>query len=188
MIKILILQEALKYEGAAKSLILDMKFHNNKWIAKFFARLLRDLYVKSNMNAEVIVAVPISKERKKERHYNQASLIAEHLSHMINLQVASDAVVKIKDNQRQMGLTIAERRKNVIGAYKPQNRQSVKGKRVLLVDDILTTGSTMSEVARQLKIAGATAVYGLVVASPQYKPPSEEYSEQELLEFEIYEG
>lgn len=183
-----IARSALKYEGVVKKLILDMKFHNNRWIEKYFANLLAEVYIKNNMNADIIVPVPISNKRQKERGYNQSELIAEHLSQKLHLPLVNDAVIKIKDNDRQMGLTIAKRRENVKGVYKPQNREIVKGKKVLLVDDILTTGSTLSEVARQLKIAGASVVYGLVVASPQYKPPSEEYSEQELAQYEVYKS
>lgn len=179
-------RSSLKYEDKVRKLILDMKFHNNRWIEKYFARLLADTYKENKMDAEVIVPVPISKEREAERGFNQSYLIAKHLAKILNLPLENNAIVKVKNNERQMRLTVQERRKNVVGAYKIMDRAAVKGKKVVVIDDILTTGSTMSEVARQLKIAGASAVYGLVVASPQYKAPSEEFVEQDLKEFDIF--
>ncbi len=95
-------------------------------------------------------------------------LLAKVLSRKLGLPIVSDVLIKIKDNRQQSALSVSERRENVVGTYGIFNRDRVKGKKVLVVDDILTTGSTISEVARQLKIAGATNVYGLVVASPKY--------------------
>lgn len=166
-------RSSLVYERDAQRLILNMKFHNYRWLAKYFAEMMYDTYVENHLDAEVIVPVPISAERHKERGYNQAELIAKYLARKLELPLVTDAVIKIKDNKRQAKLSVRQRRENVVGAYKLENRSAVKGFRVLLVDDILTTGSTMSEVSRKLKIAGATSVYGLVIASPHYKVPCE---------------
>lgn len=177
-------RSSLVYEKVAQRLILNMKFHNQRWLAKYFAEMLFDTYVGNKLDAEVIVAVPISNEREKERGYNQSLLVARYLSNKLGLPLVTDAVIKIKDNKRQAKLNSRERHENVLGAYKTQNKEGVKGKKVLLLDDILTTGSTMSEVARKLKIAGASAVYGLAIASPHYKVPSEK-NEEDFNDFEI---
>lgn len=166
-------RSSLIYKDEAQKLVLNLKFHNQRWLAKYFAQMLYDTYMQNHLDAEVVVAVPISAERRKERGYNQAELIARYLARMLDLPLAENAVVKVKDNKRQSNLSVKQRRENVLGVYKISDRTLVKGLRVVLVDDILTTGSTMSEVSRKLKIAGAAAVYGLVVASPQYKIPSE---------------
>lgn len=167
-------RSSLVYEGEAQRLVLNMKFHNKRWLAKYFAEMLCDTYSENKLDAEVIVPVPISSERLKERGYNQSELVAKWLAKMLDLPLVTDAIVKFKDNKRQSNLSVSQRRDNVLGAYKIVNRESVKGLRVLLVDDILTTGSTMSEVSRKLKIAGAKAVYGMAIASPQYKVPCED--------------
>ncbi len=176
-------RSSLKYEGEAQRLILNMKFRNNRWLAKYFAEMLFDTYMENNLDAEVILPVPISYEREKSRGYNQSYLLAKSLAEKLNLPLVTDAVIKVKDNKQQAVLSLKERRENVIGAYELRNRKAVKGKKVLLVDDILTTGSTMSEVSRRLKIAGAIAVYGLVVASPKYILPTE--SSEDYNNFEI---
>lgn len=176
-------RSSLVYEGDVQRLLLLLKFHNYRWLAKHFAVMMSDTYAENKLDAEVICPVPISRERQKERGYNQSMLLARHLSEMLGLPLVCDAVMKVVDNKRQTTLSGKERRNNVLGAYKLSNRKAVKGKKVLLVDDILTTGSTMSEVARQLRIAGAEAVYGLVVASPLYKVPTE--LNEDLTDFEV---
>lgn len=166
-------RSSLVYEGDAQKLILNMKFHNCRWLAKYFAQMMFDTYTENHLDAELIIPVPISAQRFKERGYNQSELIAKELAKKLGLPMATNVVAKIKDNKRQANLSGRDRRENVVGAYKIENRSIVKGLRILLVDDILTTGSTLSEVSRKLKIAGASAVYGLVIASPHYKVPSE---------------
>lgn len=161
-------RSSLKYEGVAKRLLIQFKFYGKRWLAKYFGEMLTETYLQNVIDAQVIVPVPISYEREKSRGYNQSMLLAKALSRKLGLPIVSDVLIKIKDNRQQSALSISERRENVVGTYGIFNRDRVKGKKVLVVDDILTTGSTISEVARQLKIAGATNVYGLVVASPKY--------------------
>ena len=157
------------YANEIKKLILNLKFHNCKWLAKYFADMLFDCYNLYDLNAELIIPVPISKEREKQRGYNQTMMFAKPLAEKLNIPIATDTILKVKDVSPQTKLSGKQRHENVKGAYKVFNTTSVKGKRVLIIDEILTTGSTMDEVAKQLKIAGASAVYGLVLASPKYK-------------------
>lgn len=164
-------RSSLVYENQVQRLILNAKFHNNRWVQKYFAEMLCDTYNQCKMKVDFIVPTPISNERLQERGYNQAELIAKPLAKLLGLECKSDIVIKTKDNKRQSELSIKERRENVKGVYSIKNRYQVKGKRILVVDDILTTGSTLSEIARKLKSAGASEVYGLVVASPRYKLP-----------------
>lgn len=161
-------RSSLKYEGVAKRLLIQFKFYGKRWLAKYLGEMLTETYLENVIDAQVIVPVPISYEREKSRGYNQSMLLAKVLSRKLGLPIVSDVLIKIKDNRQQSALSVSERRENVVGTYGIFNRDRVKGKKVLVVDDILTTGSTISEVARQLKIAGATNVYGLVVASPKY--------------------
>jgi len=176
-------RSSLKYQGDAQRLILNFKFRNNRWIAKYFAEMMYDTYMQNDLDAQVIIPVPISYKREKERGFNQSYLLAKSLALKLNLPVNKDAIIKVKDNKQQAKLSLRERRNNVIGAYEIVDRAAVKGKKVLVVDYILTTGSTLSEVSRRLKIAGAVAVYGLVIASPVYKVPTE--NDKDLTNFEL---
>lgn len=176
-------RSSLNYTGDVKRLVLGLKFKNNRWIAKYFAEMLYDTYIENALDAEIIIPVPISYKREKQRGFNQSYLIAKPLAEKLGLPLYTDVITKIKDNKQQAKLGLNDRRKNVVGAYEIVAREVVKGKKVLLVDDILTTGSTMSEAARRLKIAGATAVYGLAVASPKYNVPCE--NNEEITDFEL---
>ncbi len=168
------------YENEIKKLILNLKFHNCKWVAKYFADMLFDCYNLYDLNAELIIPVPISKEREKQRGYNQTKMFAKPLAEKLNIPISIDTILKIKDVSPQTKLSGKQRHENVKGAYKVINDKSVKGKRVLIIDDILTTGSTIDEVAKQLKIAGASAVYGLVLASPKYILLSDNFNDQNV--------
>ncbi len=176
-------RSSLVYEKEAQRIVLDMKFNNNRWIEKHFAEMLFDTYNQNHLDAEIVIPVPLSYKREKQRGYNQALLLAKSLAEKLKLPLADDVVLKVVDNKQQSSLSARERRENVKGVYNLQNASIVKGKKVLLVDDILTTGSTLSEISRLLKKAGASAVYGLVVASPHYKVPAEQ--NEDLTDFEI---
>ena len=113
--------------------------------------------------ADVLVPVPMTEERRKSRGYNQAELIAENLSGLINVPV-SDKAVKIKETERQATLNAKERAENLKGSFKAY-KKDFRNKSVAIVDDVLTTGATADELARVLKRAGAGKVYVLTVAS-----------------------
>lgn len=167
------------YENDLKKLVLKLKFYNGKWVAKYLAQMMYDKLDENDLCVDVVVPVPISDKRLKERGYNQSALLARPIAEKLGVPLVEDAVIKFKDITQQTKLTGKQRCDNVVGAYKVQNRRGVSGKMVLLIDDILTTGSTMNEVARQLKIAGASVVYGLVVASPRYMVFGESLDKQD---------
>lgn len=107
---------------------------------------------------DLITWVPLSEKRKKERGYDQAFLLASAAALELN-DVAVETLRKGRDNAAQSGLEgEAERRANVLGAYQPVDPELVEGKRVLIIDDVVTTGSTLSECARMLRSMGASDV------------------------------
>lgn len=168
------------YEGALPKLLLNYKFHNGRFMAKYLAEMIRDVYYNYNYDCDIVLSVPISDERRKERGYNQADLLAEEVTSRrggivngreapyIDLPYYAKAIVKIRDNDRQTALGGADRQKNVKGVYSVAQSEAVKGKRILLIDDIMTTGVTCSEVARTLKAAGAKEVNCIVLAIAPY--------------------
>jgi ComF family protein len=113
----------------------------------------------------MLVWIPVSRLRKLRRGYDQSELIARSLSRELGLKRVC-ALKKIRHTRPQSRISdVAERRANVLGAYRVTIPERVVGKRVLLVDDIFTTGATMSEAARMLKSAGAKEVHGRAVAA-----------------------
>ena len=100
---------------------------------------------------DVIIPVPISKKRKKKRGYNQSELVANELAQKLNQDIWTDIIIKKKDNKPQSELNKLERIKNVEDIYEINKPIEVKNKKVLLLDDIYTTGSTVNEIARKLK-------------------------------------
>ncbi len=170
------------YTGYPAKLVALLKFHNCKWLAKYFAEIMADTYILNAYDADIIVPAPLSKERQKERGYNQSLAIAKCLSNRLNLPIAANTVIKHKHVEQQSKLTGRERHDNVKGAYSLLDKLPVKGKKVVIVDDILTTGSTANEIARQLKIAGATDVYVIVFATPKFNVPVEQLSNYEIID------
>jgi ComF family protein len=113
---------------------------------------------------EVLVPVPLHHKRLRERGYNQSSLLAKELGKLTNLPVVDDCLIRQRYAPPQARTsTVDERRSNVANAFLCRDRR-LEGKQVLLIDDVSTSGSTLDACARALKEAGATTVWGLVLA------------------------
>jgi len=105
----------------------------------------------------------------RERGYNQSSLLARELGKLINLPVIEDCLVRVKEAQPQVRTaTVEDRRKNVTDAFKCQNGK-VRGKQIILIDDVCTSGATLESCASALKSEGVTSVWGLTLAREIHK-------------------
>ena len=157
---------AFSYEDKVKEAICDFKFKNKLDYAKFFAKSVADSLEKTGNigNFEYICCVPMSKENKKERGYNQAEVLAKSIGKILKLPF-KDVLFKAKRTKTQHTLARDERIINVKGAYSVLNKEEVKDKNVLLCDDILTTGSTIKECAMTLYNASAKKVFAVCIAS-----------------------
>lgn len=142
-----------RYEGIIRNKIIEYKFEDKGYLYKMFAKII--LSDKKTCNFikryDVIIPVPISKKRKKKRGYNQSELVANELAQKLNQDIWTDIIIKKKDNKPQSKLNKLERIKNVEDIYEINKPIEVKNKKVLLLDDIYTTGSTVNEIARKLK-------------------------------------
>lgn len=142
-----------RYEGIIRNKIIEYKFEDKGYLDKMFAKII--LSDKKTCNFikkyDVIIPVPISKKRKKKRGYNQSELVANELAQKLNQDIWTDIIIKKKDNKPQSELNKLERIKNVEDIYEINKPIEVKNKKVLLLDDIYTTGSTVNEIARKLK-------------------------------------
>ena len=143
------------------------KYHGTYGLASPLTKILHDLikpYLSSFSEKTVILPIPIHLRKELDRGYNQAALLAEKLSAETKIPFDAGLLKKIKATPSQTALSGRERVLNVYDSFGVKFPERVKNKTVLLVDDISTTGATLSEAARVLKSSGAKAVIGLVVA------------------------
>ena len=156
----------LKYEGIVREALLNYKFHAGQSRCTGFGDVLAQA-VAEHFGGEfdIVTYVPVSKKRKQERGYDQSYLLARETCR--HWSVAPDTLLqKTKDNVAQSSLSSREeRQKNVVGAYVAVNEDKIKGQRILLIDDILTTGATLREAARVLREAGAEKVICATLAA-----------------------
>ena len=102
---------------------------------------------------DIVISVPVSKKRKKQRGYNQSELIAQDICRKLDKKYAKNILIKTKNTVAQSTLNKEQRQENAKGVYSLKNENKIKNKKVLLIDDIYTTGSTVNECARVLKQA-----------------------------------
>ena len=155
----------LYYEGHVRESLLRFKFKDATGYAKAYGKLLAQcIRAELSGSYDLISWVPLSSKRLKERGYDQSMLLAMAAALELD-DVAVCTLEKVKDveKQSQMG-SVEKRRANISGAYRVADPELVAGQRVLLIDDIVTTGSTLSECARTLLAAGAGEVLGAAVA------------------------
>jgi ComF family protein len=159
-------RSALRYRGPVKQAIHVMKYEGGLHLAaEWLPWLLACLRVHCpGVNYDVTVPVPMNVRRERERSYNQARLLAAGVAEALSLPLDAGALARLRETGTQTRLTIAERRVNVFGAFGVPCRDRVRGRRVLLVDDVMTTGATVNECSKALRDAGAASVHVLTVA------------------------
>jgi len=147
------------YEGAVKSAILKFKIdaRGNSYYA-FACGIVKALREKELDEAiDMVVYIPMTKADKRARGYNLVELIAKEIHYMLEIPCVN-ALVKVKKTEKQKALTFDKRILNVVGAFEADSKIDLKGKCILVVDDLCTTGATLSEAARALKAGGAAKV------------------------------
>lgn len=159
------------YENEVKKLISGLKYNNKPYLSRTLSNYLANLYKELGWKADLIIPVPLSENRKKWRGYNQAELLADGLSDLINVPINTETLVKIKDTESQATLTLAERRKNLRASFKVIDKYAVRGKKILLIDDVMTTGSTANACTNALKKAHADRVMVLTIAHGKQEIP-----------------
>lgn len=154
------------YEESVRRSLLRYKFHGARQYAASYGRLLAMRLLRDHPEGfDLITWVPVSFLRKLRRSYDQVELIARAVSDELGIP-CQRTLKKVRHNRPQSGLTShPERRANVLGAYRCVDPEILKNKRILLLDDILTTGATAGECARVLLTAGGSEVHCAVVAA-----------------------
>lgn len=133
-------------------------------LGRLMANYLEKIKKQMDFNSFIIIPVPLHRRKYNERGYNQSELIAVEISKYLNLGLMKDGLIKEKKTKDQASLKNEQRTKNIKGVFKCAEPEQTKGKKILLIDDVYTTGTTMTECARVLKEAGAKEVVGLVIA------------------------
>jgi len=149
---------AFVYEGPVRQLVHRLKYESVRAAA---VPLARQMVFLPSGEEEIIVPVPTDPGRERMRGFNQSALLAEHIGRELGMQVEK-ALVRVEERRPQTGLSAGERRKNLAGCMAAKG--DLRGKRVLLVDDVCTTGATLSEAARALRQAGAVSVSAFTAA------------------------
>ncbi|MEK7113226.1 MAG: phosphoribosyltransferase family protein [Patescibacteria group bacterium] len=162
-----------------KKSIWFLKYKGKKRLALIFAEILHeriieelaDLKVLRNFHDPILVPIPLSKERKKERKYNQTELICEALiqidkkSGQKNFDLKKDILIKTRETEHQARIKDrSDRLKNLMNSFAVKNEQKIKGRNVILIDDVTTTGTTLSEAKRILKNSGAKNIIAFTIA------------------------
>jgi ComF family protein len=153
------------FDGGIVKNIYSIKFGNFAAALKVYAQQLVYLVRANNIHFDVVTFAPMTAAKVAKRGYNQAQVLAEYLCETLDRQCMSYELIKTRDTVAQEQLTRTERQTNLTGAFSVRTKGAFKDKAVLLIDDVKTTGSTLSECARVLKKDGATAVVCLTIAS-----------------------
>lgn len=152
------------YRDDVREAVLRFKFYGKEIYADAFGEYMAHSVAENLDLPDVITWVPVSKERRRERGYDQAQLLAKSVASRLEIPSCS-LLVKTVDNTTQSSIKDKEARKaNVLGVYDITDIQTVNGKKVLLIDDVFTTGATVSECSRMLLTAGAENVSCAVFA------------------------
>ncbi len=157
---------AAYYTGSMTRAVHNLKFNHHpghaKTLAPLLVQTLRERGIRGKAEYDLLVAAPMSKKRYKQRGYNQAALLATETAKLTGIPFDPAALSKIRETKAQHDLSADERRTNLTGSF--QAARAVQGKRILLCDDVLTTGSTANEAAQALLNAGAASVDILVLS------------------------
>jgi ComF family protein len=150
------------FASPLRQAIYNFKYHHVCGLAEPFAERMAAVWVPTGLDADLIVPVPLHPSRETERGYNQAALLAMAIAPRLGLPMAGALLARQRMTPSQVSLNWRERRENVSGAF--TCCEDTSGLRVVLVDDVCTTGATLEECADALRKCGATSVWGLTVA------------------------
>jgi ComF family protein len=154
---------ACAYEGLARKAVHTLKFRAGRYLAPTLGATLREAALRRPLQADLVLPAPVAPARLRERGYNQAELLAREVAEAVGGTVRTDLLAR-QDRAPQQTLSAAERRRNLVGAITCPRPDAVAGVRIVLVDDVLTTGATLGACADALTTAGATRVSALVFA------------------------
>ncbi len=154
------------FEGGIMAAIHQFKYARKSHLAKSLGPLLSSFAKKwfDQADGYLMMPVPLHPKRLRQRAFNQSLLLARYAAPLLGLELDFLSMKRVRYTRPQTGLKSDERRKNVLRAFEIADSKAIKGRTILLVDDVATTGNTLNECARTLKRAGATEVFCLTLA------------------------
>lgn len=157
---------SLIYNKYMREMIKGFKFHGRSYLYKPFSEIMVDTIERSNINnIDLIIYVPSYRRKEAIRGYNQSQLLAKYISGRINVDLSINNLIKTKATKDQSSLSRSERMNNLKDSISLRNSSEIKDKKILLVDDIITTGTTMIQCAEVLMKNEAKEVIGLALTS-----------------------
>lgn len=156
------------YTGAIKELIHEFKYKNKDYLGAILSKPMIDFIKEFDLPIDFldfIVPMPLYESKYREREFNQAEILSDHIAKEFSKNVLKDTLIRNRNTKTQTDLEINERFLNVKGSFSVVKEADIKGKNLLLVDDVLTTGATSSEAASALKDSGANIVFVLTLAN-----------------------
>ena len=151
-----------EYTNEIRDKIHLYKFFSKKFYYNFFEELIYDKLF--GIDGDIIIPVPISKERFKERGYNQCALIAKKLSRKLKIEYNDEIIIKTVNSEKQSMQNFKKRQESVKNIFQIADNIKVRGKRVILIDDVFATGATVNECSRRLIEAGAKSIIVAVIS------------------------
>jgi ComF family protein len=164
--KILLVRSLGRFDEYYKELIHRFKYGKKIPLGKRLAQRLGET-INSDprfLKSDFLIPVPLHKSRYRERGFNQSEIVAEEISKIAGLPLLKNVLLRKKNTKDQTNLSFQEREENVKGAFVVTQPEIINGKRIVLVDDVITTGATLSECARTLRQAGAEKILGMTIA------------------------
>jgi len=156
------------YEGITRELIHKFKYQNRDYLSRTLGRIIIDFIRQEHITlsfCDLVIPVPLHNAKLREREFNQAELLARQIAREFSLPVSTSNLWRKKYRKPQVELKEEKRKENIQGCFGLRNPAEVRGKNIILVDDVLTTGATCSEAASVLKAAGAFSVWVLTLAN-----------------------
>ena len=152
-----------RWMGVVQELVYSLKYRNVRASAPRLAEQMSAHLMEKSLDADIIAPVPLHPSRERERGYNQSELLARGISKSTGIPMANRLLARIRNTPPQVTMTSPEeRRENVVGAFECVG--DAQGKRVLLIDDVVTSGATVAECSAQLRKAGAATIWVLSLA------------------------
>ncbi len=158
----------LNYDGTITKLIYNLKYGGQKFLASYLASFIVEKIKQNDIKFDILTYVPLNANRQRKRGFNQAELIANEVAKRLGITTTC-LLRRVKDTSFQARLSREERIDNLKDAFELIDKKAVKGKTILLLDDIFTTGTTMSECSKLLKSGKAKSVLGITLSHAKKK-------------------
>jgi ComF family protein len=149
------------HDGALKKAINLFKFHGINRLSK---PLSEKIFHMQLPQADMILPVPLYKTRLRERGFNQSALLSKYVANHLKVPLNLYSLIRNRDTRPQVGLSAKERKKNIKDAFEVHEEEKIKGRRVMLIDDVFTTGATVRECSRVLRNSGAHEVFVITLS------------------------